>query len=127
MTSDAEYRPWKLAYADWKTKVICTIETGLPEDVVHCNPMFHIENGILHVSFIVGFPIETAMNYLLYEMHGESWDSLSIPKKVFEEFISIGFISPHHVCRGNAHSLYFKRLIQRAKIIGRFSMLSVEP
>jgi len=105
LTSEAEYRPWKLAYADWKTKAIRTLETGLPEDVVHCNPMFYVEQGILHVSFIAGFPNETAMNYLLYEMQGESWNSLSEPKKVLEEFTSMGFISPHHVCRGNAHSL----------------------
>jgi len=104
-TSDAEYRPWKLAYADWKTKAVHTLETGLPEDVVHCNPMFHVENDILHVSFIAGFPNEIAMNYLLYGMHGPSWNALSEPKSISGEFTSMGFISPRHVCRGNAHSL----------------------
>jgi len=104
--SDAEYRPWKLAYADWQTKAIRPLETGLPEDAVHCNPMFHVENGILHVSFIAGIPNETAMHYLLYEMHGSSWDSLSEPRNVFEEFSSMGFISPRFICHGDAQSVY---------------------
>jgi len=104
--SDTEYRPWKLAYADWQTKTIRPLETGLPDDVVHCNPMFYIEDGILHVSFIAGFPNETAMNYLLYEMHGTSWNALSKPKNVLAEFSSMGFVSPHHLCHGDALSLY---------------------
>jgi len=104
--SDAEYRPWKLALADWKTKSIRNLDTGLPADVVHCNPMFHVENGVIRVSFIAGFPNDVAMHYLLYEMHGASWDTLSAPKKVSEEFTSMGFISARYICRGDARSLY---------------------
>jgi len=105
-TSEIEFRPWKLAYADWKTKAIRFLETGLPDDTIHCNPMFHTENGMLHVSFIAGIPHDVAMHYLLYEMHGSSWNSLSKPKSISEEFTSMGFVSPRYICSGNAHSLH---------------------
>ena len=124
-TSDAEYRPWKLVYADWTTKSMHALETGLPEDVVHCNPMFYRDNGILHVSFIAGFPNETAMNYLMYEMHGTSWTSLSEPKKVSDAFTSMGFMSPYYLCRGNAHVLHLidKRNGNRFRVNTTFDTL----
>jgi len=105
-TRDVEYRPWELAYADWKTKSIHSLPTGLPDDTVHCSPSFYWEDGILRISFIAGVPNDVAVNYLMYEMHGESWDSLSAPKKVSEEFTSMGFIGSRLVCRGTARSLY---------------------
>jgi hypothetical protein len=103
---DTEYRPWKLALADWETGAIRSLETGLPEDVIHCNPMFHVEDGVIRVSFIAGFPHEVAIHYLMYEMHGTSWDTLSEPQKVSEEFTCMGFISPRHICSGDTQTLY---------------------
>ena len=122
---DTEYRPWKLAYADWKTKNIHSLPTGLPDDTVHCSPSFHVEDGILSVSFIAGVPNDVAINYLMYEMHGESWDTLSMPKKISEGFTSMGFISPRLVCHGSGRTLCVidKKCRKRFRVNTSFDVL----
>lgn len=101
----ASFRAWKLAWADWKTKSIHPLETYFQDDAVLCNPMFYFEDGTLQVSFIVSIPTETGLDMRMYEMHGPSWNSLSEPNMVCEEFTRTGFLSPRHLCLGTEKSL----------------------
>lgn len=109
---DSEYRPWKLAVADWNTKAMRQIETGLPADAVLCNPMFYRDGETLHVSFIGGIPNDDALDTHMYVMQGNSWNSLSEPKLLFEEFVSTGYVSPRHICIGNAKYLTLTDKVQ---------------
>jgi hypothetical protein len=103
--SEREYRPWKLAYADWTSKSISPIATGMSENAVLCNPTFYRHEENLHVSFIAGISHEDGFDYHLYEMFGSSWRQLGSPQQVGEEFAKTGFVSFRFYCLGNANQL----------------------
>jgi hypothetical protein len=100
-----EYRPWKLAYANWADKNIALIPTGTPNDAILCNPTFHRHGEELHISFIAGIPHEEGIAYRLYEMSGTSWQNLSTPQQVGEEFAKTGFVSSEFYCLGDTNRL----------------------
>ena len=54
--SEISYRPWKLAYCNWKDKIIHAVPTGLPSGVIERSPTFYREGSKVHLSFISGVP-----------------------------------------------------------------------
>jgi hypothetical protein len=97
-----EYRPWKLAVCDWTAKKIQPIKTGMPDDVVLCNPTFFQNNDGISVSFAAGKPHAQGMDYHLYQMKGESWVTLGKPQQIGEEYAQTGFINSRLYCLGGA-------------------------
>ena len=100
LSEPSEYRPWKLAWADWSQKKIRPIPINMPDDTVLCNPTFFRENGKIVVSFIAGIPTEEKLSYHLYKMIGDSWNTLSEPTIAIPEYARTGFISSRHCCIG---------------------------
>ena len=107
---ETPFRAWKLAYAGWNTKLIRPLETSFPEETVLCNPMFYFEGDLLQVTFLASTPNELGLDTHLYEMHGPSWNSLSEPRILSEEYTRTGFLSPRHICLGGDREL---RLIDK--------------
>lgn len=105
LSRPSEYRPWKLAWADWAQKKIRPIPVNMPNDAVLCNPTFFRENGKIVVSFIAGIPTEEKLDYHLYRMFGDSWNTLSEPEIAIPEFARTGFISQRHCCIGGERYL----------------------
>ena len=103
--TEADYRPWKLAVAEWTNKTITPIDVGMPDDAILCNPTFHQDGKELHVSFVAGVPFEDGVSYHLYEMTGDSWQNLTSPQQVGNEAAKTGFVSPVYYCLGGEHQL----------------------
>ena len=103
--AETVYRPWKLAVAEWAGKQITPIDAGMPADAILCNPTFHRDSQELHVSFIAGVPFDDGLTYHLYEMFGDSWQNLSAPVQVGNEFAKTGFVSSIYYCLGGEKQL----------------------
>ena len=100
LSRPSEYRPWKLACANWNKKSICPISVNMPEDAVLCNPTFYRTNEKILFSFVAGIPRDEELDYHLYQMTGDSWETLSEPVPVLQEHARTGFVSPRHCCIG---------------------------
>ena len=102
---EVAYRPWKLARAEWASKKIHKINCPMPAEAILCNPTFYEENGILNVSFIAGIQNNGINQYHLYQMTGDSWDSLSQPQIVGRGPARTGFVNSRFFCLGSTRDL----------------------
>jgi len=94
-----EYRPWKLAWCDWRQREPRTIVTGLPAEAIECSPAFYRAEGFYQLSFLGGVPREERMEYHLYVMRGPSLEALGPAERVTDEPTRLGFLSPQWSCR----------------------------
>ena len=109
-----QYRPWKIAHAEWGKKKISPVEVPLPDDAILCNPTFYKEDGLIFLSFVAGITDEDRIDYHLYQMFGPSWKELCEPVQLAEEHARTGFISPRHHCFGGLSFLtLFDRKVEQ--------------
>jgi len=104
------YRPWKLAFCNWRSKKIHSITTGLPGNGIECSPAFYWEADQVHLSFISGRPSSHGLAYRLYTSSGPDLEHLTPPKPLPNGPVFFGFVSPHHICWGAGNTL---RLIEK--------------
>lgn len=97
-TSTATYREWKLFYSTWKSKQPMRVYTGLTNDVIECSPSFYKDGKQFHVSFIGCTPTDRSIDYRLYSMSGNSFDSLSAAVPVVPTATPFGFVSKNYIC-----------------------------
>ncbi len=96
------YRPWRMAWADWTSKQITTIQTGMARDAILCNPTFFRKDQILTLTFTAGIPHANGFDYHLYQMTGESWESLSTPQQIGPPACRTGFVNSKFCCFGGS-------------------------
>lgn len=99
------YRPWKLAYCNWKDKIVHTIDTGFPANRIERSPAIYRENNRIHLSFISGMPTSGGFVYRLYTCSGNDLAHLDQPKPVSSQPVFFGFVSPHHICWGTMNAI----------------------
>ena len=95
------YRPWRMAWADWTSKQITTIATGMARDAILCNPTFFQKDQILTLTFTAGIPHADGFDYHLYQMTGDSWSTLSAPKQIGPPACRTGFVNSKFSCFGS--------------------------
>lgn len=99
---EVTYRPWRMAWADWTSKQITTIVTGMARDAILCNPTFFWKDQVLTLTFIAGIPHADGFDYRLYQMTGESWESLLPPRQIGPPGCRTGFMNSRFSCFGGS-------------------------